>query len=360
MRGAAADYDEWAELTGDKSWSYDHVLPLFRRMEDNARGADRFHGVGGPLRVEDLRSPHPWTRAVVQSAVAAGYPRNDDFNGAAPRGRRPVPGHAAARPSLVVGRRLPAPRGAPSQPDRADRGAHHPGARRERPGHRRRVPLRRAGAHRARHPRGRAVRRRDQLPAAADALGHRAGRPPAGGGRRRRPRPARGRRRAAGPPARADGLQRAIGQVAAPGRDAAQPGEVEGRRARPADLQPRRGGAVHPLVRRAVRARPAVPLPAGEVLEAGGDRSGRRGLQHPRRAGARALARLGAAALGRPDVGAGHRRRLPHRRARPRRAGVRRREGPGDRRDGAARLGAGRRVVAGRHGARSRRPARHA
>jgi choline dehydrogenase len=82
MRGAAADYDEWAELTGDESWSYDHVLPLFRRMEDNARGADRFHGVGGPLRVEDLRSPHPWTRAVIQSAVAAGYPRNDDFNGA--------------------------------------------------------------------------------------------------------------------------------------------------------------------------------------------------------------------------------------------------------------------------------------
>jgi choline dehydrogenase len=86
MRGAGADYDEWAELTGDKAWSYDHVLPLFRRMEDNARGADRFHGVGGPLRVEDLRSPHPWTRAVVQSAVAAGYPRNDDFNGPALEG----------------------------------------------------------------------------------------------------------------------------------------------------------------------------------------------------------------------------------------------------------------------------------
>jgi choline dehydrogenase len=81
MRGAAADYDEWAALTGDPSWSYSNVLPLFRRMEDNARGADRYHGVGGPLRVEDLRSPHPWTRAVVQSAVAAGYPRNDDFNG---------------------------------------------------------------------------------------------------------------------------------------------------------------------------------------------------------------------------------------------------------------------------------------
>ena len=81
IRGARADYDEWATLTGDPAWSYDHVLPVFRRMEDNARGADRFHGAGGPLRVEDLRSPHPWTRAVVESAAAAGYPRNPDFNG---------------------------------------------------------------------------------------------------------------------------------------------------------------------------------------------------------------------------------------------------------------------------------------
>jgi choline dehydrogenase len=89
MRGAAADYDEWAALTGDESWSYEHVLPLFRRMEDNARGADRYHGVGGPLRVEDLRSPHPWTRAVVQSAVAAGYRRNDDFNGTSLEGVGP-------------------------------------------------------------------------------------------------------------------------------------------------------------------------------------------------------------------------------------------------------------------------------
>ena len=86
MRGAKADYDEWAELTGDPSWSYELVLPLFRRMEDNARGADEYHGSGGPLRVENLRSPHPWTRAVVQSAVAAGYPRNDDFNGAVQEG----------------------------------------------------------------------------------------------------------------------------------------------------------------------------------------------------------------------------------------------------------------------------------
>jgi choline dehydrogenase-like flavoprotein len=86
IRGAAADYDEWAKATGDPSWSYEHVLPLFRRSEDNARGADAWHGVGGPLRVEDLRSPHPWSRAAVQSAVAAGHPRNDDFNGARQEG----------------------------------------------------------------------------------------------------------------------------------------------------------------------------------------------------------------------------------------------------------------------------------
>jgi choline dehydrogenase len=111
VRGAAADYDEWAQLTGDPSWSYEAVLPLFRRMEDNARGADRFHGTGGPLRVEDLRSPHPWTRAVVASAVAAGYPRNDDFNGATQegvgtyqvtqrRGRRWSAADAYLRPAL--------------------------------------------------------------------------------------------------------------------------------------------------------------------------------------------------------------------------------------------------------------------
>ena len=111
IRGAAADYDAWAARTGDPSWSYEQVLPLFRRMEDNGRGADDFHGVGGPLRVEDPRSPHPWSRAVVESAVAAGYPRNPDFNGARQegaglyqltqkRGRRWSTADAYLRPAL--------------------------------------------------------------------------------------------------------------------------------------------------------------------------------------------------------------------------------------------------------------------
>ena len=111
MRGAAADYDEWARLTGDDGWSYASVLPVFRRSEDNARGASDFHGAGGPLRVEDLRSPHAWTRAVVESAVVAGFPRNDDFNGPTQegvgtyqvtqkRGRRWSAADAFLRPAL--------------------------------------------------------------------------------------------------------------------------------------------------------------------------------------------------------------------------------------------------------------------
>ncbi len=110
MRGAAADYDEWAALTGDESWSYDSVLPLFRRMEDNARGADSFHGAGGPLRVEDLRSPHPWTRAVVQSAVAAGYPATTTST-ASPRR---ASGSTRSRRSAAGGGRLPTPTCTPS------------------------------------------------------------------------------------------------------------------------------------------------------------------------------------------------------------------------------------------------------
>ena len=81
IRGARADYDEWAALTGDDSWSFASVLPLFRRSEDNVRGASEYHGTGGPLRVEEQRSPHPWTRAFLEGAAAAGHAPNPDFNG---------------------------------------------------------------------------------------------------------------------------------------------------------------------------------------------------------------------------------------------------------------------------------------
>jgi choline dehydrogenase-like flavoprotein len=55
MRGNAADYDEWA-AGGARGWSYRDVLPYFIRSEDNERGADAYHGVGGPLHVSDSRA----------------------------------------------------------------------------------------------------------------------------------------------------------------------------------------------------------------------------------------------------------------------------------------------------------------
>ncbi|MER7682504.1 GMC family oxidoreductase N-terminal domain-containing protein [Streptomyces sp. NPDC096934] len=80
MRGNRADYDGWA-LSGAKGWSYDEVLPYFRRAEDNERGESAFHGVRGPLAVSDSRSSHPLTAAFINAGVEAGYRYNDDFNG---------------------------------------------------------------------------------------------------------------------------------------------------------------------------------------------------------------------------------------------------------------------------------------
>ena len=81
MRGNAADYDEWRQR-GCEGWDYQSVLPYFRRAEDNARGADEFHGTGGPLKVTDHRWHPPLARAMHDAAVEAGIPANPDFNGA--------------------------------------------------------------------------------------------------------------------------------------------------------------------------------------------------------------------------------------------------------------------------------------
>jgi choline dehydrogenase len=80
MRGNRVDYDEWAAL-GHEGWGYDDVLPYFRRAEDNDRGEDAYHGVGGPLSVSDSRSKHPLIDACIQATVNAGHEHNPDFNG---------------------------------------------------------------------------------------------------------------------------------------------------------------------------------------------------------------------------------------------------------------------------------------
>ena len=80
IRGQAEDFDHWRQL-GNAGWSFDDVLPYFRRAEDNERGADALHGAGGPLSVADARDRHPLADAFIEAAVECGYPRNDDFNG---------------------------------------------------------------------------------------------------------------------------------------------------------------------------------------------------------------------------------------------------------------------------------------
>ena len=85
MRGNAADYDEWRQR-GCEGWDYASVLPYFRRAEDNARGADEFHGTGGPLKVTDHRWKPTLAKAMHDAAVEAGIPANPDFNGATQEG----------------------------------------------------------------------------------------------------------------------------------------------------------------------------------------------------------------------------------------------------------------------------------
>jgi choline dehydrogenase-like flavoprotein len=80
LRGQRSDYDRWA-AEGNAGWSWNEVLPYFRRAEHNERGADAFHAIGGPLNVTDLRSPHRVGRVFVEAARQAGYPENRDFNG---------------------------------------------------------------------------------------------------------------------------------------------------------------------------------------------------------------------------------------------------------------------------------------
>lgn len=80
VRGQAQDYDRWRQM-GNTGWSWDDVLPLFKRAECNERGADEFHGDQGPLSVSNMRIQRPITDAWVAAAQAAGYKYNPDYNG---------------------------------------------------------------------------------------------------------------------------------------------------------------------------------------------------------------------------------------------------------------------------------------
>ncbi len=84
-RGHRDDYDHWA-AQGNPGWSFDEVLPYFKRAEHNERGADALHGASGPLNVMDLRSPNRYGPVFVKAGQEAGYAMNTDFNGAEQEG----------------------------------------------------------------------------------------------------------------------------------------------------------------------------------------------------------------------------------------------------------------------------------
>jgi choline dehydrogenase len=80
LRGAPSDYDGW-EALGAKGWAYKDVLPYFKRMEHNVRGADAYRGQGGPMTISDIKKPSANAKAFVEACTQLQYPLNPDFNG---------------------------------------------------------------------------------------------------------------------------------------------------------------------------------------------------------------------------------------------------------------------------------------
>ena len=85
IRGQREDYDAWA-AAGNDGWSFDDVLPWFRMLEHNVRGASEYHGADGPLWASDIGATHPLVESMIAGAGELGIARNDDFNGARQEG----------------------------------------------------------------------------------------------------------------------------------------------------------------------------------------------------------------------------------------------------------------------------------
>ena len=80
LRGAPSDYDEWQRL-GAQGWSYQDVLPYFKRMEHCVDGANQWRGAGGPMTISNIKRPSRAAKAFVEACERLQYQRNPDFNG---------------------------------------------------------------------------------------------------------------------------------------------------------------------------------------------------------------------------------------------------------------------------------------
>ena len=81
VRGQARDYDHWAQL-GNRGWTYQDVLPLFKKMESYAGGSDEFRGRDGVLKVTESSRGNPLFETMIAAAEQIGIPFNSDYNGA--------------------------------------------------------------------------------------------------------------------------------------------------------------------------------------------------------------------------------------------------------------------------------------
>jgi choline dehydrogenase len=79
MRGQAQDYDHWRQL-GNPGWSWEAVLPYFKRSQNQVRGADAEHGAGGEWHVEEMRLSWEILHAFREAAAETGIPKTEDFN----------------------------------------------------------------------------------------------------------------------------------------------------------------------------------------------------------------------------------------------------------------------------------------
>lgn len=84
-RGTRLDYDSWSQI-GLPEWSFDKVLPAFKRSESYHGGASDFHGGDGPLPISRPNTPNPLFDAFLAAGQQAGHPLNPDFNGAQQEG----------------------------------------------------------------------------------------------------------------------------------------------------------------------------------------------------------------------------------------------------------------------------------
>jgi choline dehydrogenase len=103
-RGTRADYDEWSRL-GNEGWSYDEVLPYFRRLENYAPANNEYHGSTGPVPITRPGIRHPLAKAFLASAIAAGLPYNEDTNSGQREGVGPADVTAAAGRRFSAARR---------------------------------------------------------------------------------------------------------------------------------------------------------------------------------------------------------------------------------------------------------------